>query len=173
MLDQEVDRILPIKLVIFDIDGVMTDGRLVLDNNGVESKFFHSRDGLGMKLLVQAGIKTAIITARTSKIVELRAKELRVSRVYQGALDKISSYRELLSEMNLAESETAYGGDDILDLPVMRQAGLAMAPADAVDEVKAVSHYVCRACGGKGAVREMCELILKAQGRWADILAAH
>ncbi len=167
------DRIKPVKLVIFDVDGVLTDGRIVLDDNGLESKFFNVRDGSGLKWLKRAGIEIAFLTGRESRAVKHRAEELGVNIVRQGAKVKLPVYEEILNELNLTDRETAFAGDDLIDLPVLRRVGLAMAPADASPEVKEAAHYVCGCGGGQGAVREMAEMILKGQGHWEKITAGY
>jgi len=167
------DRLAPIKLVIFDVDGVLTDGRIIIDDQGVESKFFNVRDGHGIKLLQRAGLQAAFLTGRQSRVVDRRAEELGVRLVYQGAKNKIEIYEQILAEQKTADSEVAYAGDDLVDLPVMRRVGLALTPADAIDEVKAAAHYVCRLAGGHGAAREMVELILKGRGLWASVTARY
>jgi len=167
------DRLAPIKLVIFDVDGVLTDGRIIIDDQGVESKFFNVRDGHGIKLLQRAGLRAAFLTGRQSRVVDRRAEELGVRLIYQGAKNKIEIYEKILTEQKMADPEIAYAGDDLVDLPVMRRVGLALAPADAVVEVKAAAHYVCRSAGGHGAAREMVELILKGQKRWEAVTARY
>jgi 3-deoxy-D-manno-octulosonate 8-phosphate phosphatase (KDO 8-P phosphatase) len=162
-----------VKLVIFDVDGVLTDGRIVLDDHGVESKFFDVRDGSGIKWLVRVGLDVAFLTGRQSHVVELRAAELGVTRIHQGAKVKIDVYERLLNEAGLQDEAVAYAGDDLIDLPVMWRVGLALAPADARPEVKAAAHYVCREGGGRGAVREIVELILKGQGFWEQVTAPY
>lgn len=163
----------PIRLVIFDVDGVLTDGRIVIDEEGRESKFFDVRDGHGLKLLQRAGLQVAFLTGRESRVVEVRAAELGVGLVRQGARDKVAVYEELLARTGLTDREVAFAGDDLVDLPVMRRVGLALAPADAAGEVRAAAHWVARSAGGRGAAREMVELILKAQGRWAEVVARY
>jgi 3-deoxy-D-manno-octulosonate 8-phosphate phosphatase (KDO 8-P phosphatase) len=162
-----------VKLVIFDVDGVLTDGRIVLNDHGVESKFFDVRDGSGIKWLVRVGLDVAFLTGRQSHVVELRAAELGVTRIHQGAKVKIDVYERLLNEAGLQDEAVAYAGDDLIDLPVMRRVGLALAPADARPEVKAAAHYVCQEGGGRGAVREIVELILKGQGFWEQVTAPY
>ena len=169
----DLARIAPIKLVIFDVDGVLTDGRIVIDDNGVESKFFHVRDGHGIKLLIRAGIKAALLTGRQSRVVERRAEELGISMVYQGSKNKMEIYEKILDNLSLSNHEVAFCGDDLVDLPVMRRAGLALAPADACSEVKAIAHYVCHERGGRGAAREMVELVLKGAGLWEDVVSRY
>jgi 3-deoxy-D-manno-octulosonate 8-phosphate phosphatase (KDO 8-P phosphatase) len=167
------ERIRAVKLVIFDVDGVLTDGRIVLNDDGVESKFFDVRDGSGIKWLVRVGLDVAFLTGRQSHVVEVRAAELGVTRIHQGAKVKIDIYERLLNEAGLQDEAVAYAGDDLIDLPVMRRVGLALAPADARPEVKAAAHYVCREGGGRGAVREIVELILKGQGFWEQVTAPY
>lgn len=162
-----------LKLVIFDVDGVLTDGRIVIDDNGLESKFFHVKDGHGIRLLMRAGIKVALLTGRKSRVVEIRASDLGIDMVYQGVHNKIDVYDELLKDLNLKDEEAAFAGDDLIDLSVMRRVGLAMAPSDAVAEVKDIAHFVCRSAGGRGAAREMTEFILKGLGRWDEVTARY
>ncbi|MEW6262657.1 MAG: HAD-IIIA family hydrolase [Thermodesulfobacteriota bacterium] len=172
-MNTDPERLKPLKLVIFDVDGVLTDGRIVLDDAGLESKFFHVRDGHGLKLLMRAGLEVCFLTGRSSRVVEHRARDLGVRLVFQGSKNKLEPYGRLLDQLSLTESETAFAGDDLVDLPVMRRAGLALAPADAVEEVKAAAHFVSRYPGGQGAAREMVEFILKGLGRWEEIMARY
>ena len=153
-----------IKLVIFDVDGVLTDGSLFLGDDGQEYKAFNSKDGLGMKLLQASGVEIGIITARTSKVVEHRMHSLDIKHVYQGRLDKAAAFDELLSKLGLEHSQVAYVGDDVIDLPVMRKAGLAIAVQDAHPLAKQHSHWQTPHNGGRGAARDVCELIMEAQG---------
>lgn len=162
-----------IKLVILDVDGVLTDGSLFIGSDGEVAKRFNCRDGLGITLLHKAGIKTAVITARQTEIVRKRASELQISAVYQGAADKRAAYVELKDKFQLNDSEIAYIGDDLIDLPVMIQVALPCAVGDAVPEVKAAAAYVAAANGGHGAVRECAEMILKSQNKWQAIIAAY
>ncbi|MFA7658404.1 MAG: HAD hydrolase family protein [Candidatus Gastranaerophilaceae bacterium] len=152
-----------IKLVAFDIDGVMTDGSLTFDENGVEYKTYNSKDGLGVIMLSRAGIIPAIITARNNGTVVHRAKILGITELYQGQKNKISALEELLEKYNLTYAETAYMGDDLPDLCVLEKVGLPCCPADAVEDVLAASKFISAKGGGKGAVRELCEFILKSQ----------
>jgi 3-deoxy-D-manno-octulosonate 8-phosphate phosphatase (KDO 8-P phosphatase) len=163
------ERCRKIRLLLLDVDGIMTDGRIVYDNNGVETKAFDVKDGHGLKLLQRAGVKVGIITGRESKIVEHRARELGIGIVHQGAKEKIAPYRRILQETGLNDEAVAYAGDDLVDLPVLRRVGLALSVADAVEEVRAHVHYVTRERGGRGAVREICELILKNSQRWGGV----
>lgn len=163
------DRLSKIKLLLLDVDGVMTDGRIIFDSNGTESKFFNVKDGHGIKLLQRGGIEVGIVSGRSSKVVANRAAELGISRVFQGTLDKLAVYREIITETGFDDSQVAFMGDDIIDIPVMRRVGFAAAPADAVEEVIPHAHFVARNRGGWGAVREVCDLILKAQGTWETV----
>ncbi len=158
-----------IKLLLLDVDGVMTDGRIIYDSGGGETKAFDVKDGHGLKLVQRAGIKVGIITGRKSTIVDRRASELGIEIVYQGAKDKQQPFWEILQKLALEPGEVAYAGDDIIDLPVMRQVGFAATVADAVDEVKAAAHMVTRRAGGRGAVREICDHLLKESGRWPAV----
>ena len=159
-----------IKLLLMDCDGVLTDGRITLLENGDEEKSFHTRDGHGIVLLHRAGLRSGIISGRTSSLVERRARELGMHYVRQGTWDKIKDLEELLKESGLAANEVAFIGDDVTDIPLMQRSELAVAVADAAAETSAVAHYVTGLPGGFGAVREVCELILKAQGRWSDLM---
>lgn len=155
-----------IRLLCLDVDGVLTDGRLLLGDNGVEYKAFFSRDGHGMKMLMSAGVEVAVITGRRSEVVARRMQALGVTRVYQGHERKLPVFRSLIEELGLAPAEAAYVGDDVLDLPVMREVGLAVAVADADRSVLGMAHWVTPSTGGRGAVRETCELLLRAQDRY-------
>jgi len=155
-----------IKLLILDVDGVMTDGSIVYDNRGNELKIFYVRDGFGITLLHCAGIKTCIVTAKGSAAVLKRAKDLGMAKVYQSAHDKLEAYRKVRKEFRVRDEEVCFIGDDLIDLPILRRAGLSVAVKDAIDEVKNSSHYITHNVGGRGAVREVTELILKAQGLW-------
>ncbi|MDH5257479.1 MAG: 3-deoxy-manno-octulosonate-8-phosphatase KdsC [Gammaproteobacteria bacterium] len=153
-----------IKLVIFDVDGVLTDGSLFVTHNGEEIKAFNSRDGHGMKMLQSTGVIVAIITGRTSNIVTHRMNELGIEHVYQGVANKYPAFVKLLEKLAITPQETAYVGDDVVDLPVMSHVGLAVAVQDAHEFVKKHAHWQTPACGGKGAARDVCELIMDAQG---------
>ena len=159
-----------IKLLLMDCDGVLTDGRLWLTGDGDEQKSFNTHDGLGLTLLHRAGLKSGIITGRNSKAVSRRAAELGVEFVWQGNYDKITAFEETLRAASVNDDEVAFVGDDLTDIPVMRRSELAIAVADAVEQTRAVAHYVTRARGGRGAIREVIELILKSQGRWQGLV---
>lgn len=160
------ERAQRIKLLLMDCDGVLTDGRLWLMSDGDEQKAFHARDGQGISLLHHAGLHTGIITGRQSSAVDRRAQDLKMSYVRQYAKDKIKALEEILAEAGVAKNECAYIGDDVADIPVMHRVELAVAVSDAVAEAKQAAHYITTLKGGQGAVREVCDLILKAQGRW-------
>jgi 3-deoxy-D-manno-octulosonate 8-phosphate phosphatase (KDO 8-P phosphatase) len=159
-----------VKLLLLDCDGVLTDGRITLVEGGDEQKSFHTRDGHGLVMLHRAGLRSGIISGRTSRFVTMRAKDLGIAHVRQGALDKIKAFEGLLSEAGVEASDVAFVGDDVVDIPLMRRAALGVAVADATEETRAAAHYVTRLPGGFGAVREVCELILKAQGRWDELM---
>jgi len=166
-------RLNKIKLLILDVDGVMTDGRIIFDSNGVESKFFNVKDGHGIKMLQRAGIEVAIISGRQSTVVTNRAAELGIERVFQKAAAKLAPYKQILADTGLANEEVAFMGDDLIDIPVLRRVGFAVAPADAVAEVIPFTHLVTKNSGGWGAVREVCDLLLKTQGRWEELTARY
>ena len=153
-----------IKLAVFDVDGVLTDGRLILGVGGEEYKIFSARDGLGLKLLQQSGCRVAVISGRSSPIVDERMAGLGIESVYQGQEDKAKTLGKLLTKLDIAEEATAYVGDDVIDVPPMRRVGLAVAVADAHPLVIEQADWVTTYAGGYGAVREVCELIMRAQG---------
>ena len=153
-----------------DCDGVLTDGRLTLLEDGDEQKTFHARDGQGISLFHRAGLKTGIISGRTSSAVERRARELEMAYVRQYAKDKVKAFDELLAAAGVTAKECAYVGDDVADIPIMRRVEFAVAVADAVYETKQAAHYVTALNGGHGAVREVADLILKTQGRWDELM---
>ncbi|MEK6336139.1 MAG: HAD hydrolase family protein [Acidobacteriota bacterium] len=168
--DDLASRAKRIKLLLMDCDGVLTDGQLELLENGDEQKTFHARDGQGISLFQRAGWKTGIISGRTSSAVERRAQDLKMAYVRQYAKDKIAALEDILALAGVSVDECAYIGDDVGDVPVMRRVGFAVAVADAVKETKEAAHYVTELKGGRGAVREVCDLILKAQGRWDEVM---
>jgi 3-deoxy-D-manno-octulosonate 8-phosphate phosphatase (KDO 8-P phosphatase) len=173
MTQDAIERARAIKLVAFDVDGIMTDGSLYLTDDGHEIKAFNSLDGHGLKMLKSTGVELAIITGRTSQLVIHRARNLGITHLHQGAHDKLTVYRQLLQDLNLSEAQTAYMGDDVVDLPVMRRSGLAITVPAAPDLVKAHSHYLTRREGGRGAVREACEFIMRAQGTFDAQMAIY
>jgi 3-deoxy-D-manno-octulosonate 8-phosphate phosphatase (KDO 8-P phosphatase) len=159
-----------IKLLLMDCDGVLTDGRLELLENGDEQKTFHARDGQGISLLHRAGLKTGIISGRTSSAVERRAQDLSMTYVRQDAKDKVEFLEEIIAAADVTLDECAYIGDDLGDIPVMLRVEFAVAVADAVVETRQAAHYITELKGGHGAVREVCDLILKAQGHWHELM---
>ena len=162
-----------IQLILSDVDGVMTDGGIIYDNQGIEVKRFHVRDGLGIKLWQRSGRQFGIITARNSHIVKLRATELGIEIVRQGFSDKLPVAREVAESLGLTMDAVCYIGDDLTDLPVLRHVGLAATVADAANEVREAATLVTSARGGEGAVREVVETILKAQNRWGDAISKY
>ncbi len=158
-----------IKLLLLDVDGVLTDGRIIYDNQGNELKAFDVKDGHGLKMVQRAGIKIGIITGRSSEVVSRRAKELGIEILFQGALRKLEPYLEILSEQGLTDEQVAYVGDDIVDLPILRRVGFSATVADAIPEVSPLVDYVTGRPGGRGAVREICDLLLKACGQWDEL----
>lgn len=159
-----LERAEPIRLVIFDVDGVLTDGCLYLGNGGEELKAFNIKDGLGMKLLLNSGVEIGIITGRSSQLVADRMDSLGIRHVYQGQKEKLPAYEKLKAELGLQDKQIAYVGDDLIDLPLMRRTGLSVAVADAYPLVKEYAHWQTSLPGGQGAAREVCELIMEAQG---------
>ena len=167
------DRARGIRLAAFDVDGVLTDGTLYYSDAGEEMKAFNVRDGHGMKMLQSSGVRLAIITSRSSRCVELRARNLAIDYLYQGVADKHAAFAELLGKLALPAAAASYMGDDVIDLPVLRACGLAITVPDAPALVRRHSHYVTLAPGGRGAVREACEFIMHAQGTFGAQLAPY
>ena len=163
-------RLQKVKLVIFDVDGVLTNGKINVDDNGREFKMFDVQDGFGIVLFRKAGYKTAIISARASNAVKARAADLQIDKVYLDAFPKIDAYRDLVKELKLDDSEVCFMGDDLPDLNLLKQVGFSVAVANASEDVKRHAHYITKKRGGEGAVREVLELILKAHGKWDEIL---
>jgi 3-deoxy-D-manno-octulosonate 8-phosphate phosphatase (KDO 8-P phosphatase) len=168
-----VERAAQVRLLILDVDGVLTDGRLYYGSGGEAMKAFDVRDGHGITLLREAGIEVALLTARRSEIVAVRARELGVERVVQGAADKVIGFESLCGETGVSEQRCGYMGDDWPDLAVLGRVGFAATVADAAPEVRAVAHWVATASGGHGAVRQVAEFVLRAQGRFDPLLARH
>jgi 3-deoxy-D-manno-octulosonate 8-phosphate phosphatase (KDO 8-P phosphatase) len=160
-----------VRLLLLDVDGVLTDGSLLYTESGGEIKSFNTQDGLGLTLLANSGLQTGLITARHSPMVERRAQDLKMHWVLQGRRDKLAALEEVLAGSGLRPPQLAYIGDDWLDLPILKRVGLSAAPANAVIEVQQRVDYVCQRAGGRGAVRELCDLILEAQGNYASQLA--
>ncbi len=162
-----------LRLAVFDVDGVLTDGTLYYTDSGEEMKAFNVRDGHGMKMLQASGVRLAIITSRTSRCVELRAQNLGIDLLFQGVSDKLAAFEQLLGREKLDAAGAAYMGDDLIDLPVLRRCGLAVAVPESPQAVLQQAHYVTQAPGGHGAARELCELIMRAQGTFDAQLAAY
>ena len=160
-----------IRLLILDVDGVLTDGRLYFDAKGEALKVFHVRDGHGIKLAQRAGIEVALLSGRRSDAAYHRARELGINRFHEGLRDKVAVLEEIMAAMGIEAFQAAMVGDDLVDLPIMSRAGLAVAVADAVPEVLAAAHWVTSLPGGHGAVRQVCDLLIKAQGKWAEIVS--
>lgn len=168
-----LDKASQIRLVIFDVDGVLTDGSLFIGDDGEEYKAFNSRDGHGMKMLQSTGVPIGIITGRTSNVVLHRMESLGIKHVYQGQLDKLPAFEDLCRRVGVSPDQVAYVGDDVVDLPILVRVGLAIAVADAHELVKEHSHWQTPHPGGRGAARDVCELILRAQGHLDDMLQAY
>ncbi len=165
-------RCQPIELLVADVDGVLTDGVIAVDDHGVETKYFHVRDGLAFGLWHRAGKQAAILSGRRAEAVNHRAAELKIAHVLQGHDQKAAPFHALIEGLGLSPRQVCFVGDDLPDLPVLSAVGLAACPADAVAEVKASVHLITQAAGGRGAVREVIEVILKSQGRWTDLIVA-
>jgi len=168
-----IEKVKQLKLLILDVDGVLTDGRLFFDDNGKEYKSFHARDGHGIKLLQQTGVEVAIISGRKSQSVNLRMQSLGIKHIYQGHENKIAAFEEILSIMKLSPEQVAHVGDDLLDLPLMKRAGLGFAVNDAVEAVKDYADACTQIQGGLGAVRELCDFIMQTQGSFDSILQSY
>ncbi len=164
------ERCAAVELLVLDVDGVLTDGSIVYADSGSELKAFHVRDGAGIKIWRQEGKGIAILSGRSSGVVEVRAAELGIDTVIQGAADKLAAFRQVLVRSGLCQSRVCFVGDDLPDLPVLLHCGLAVAVGDACPEAKALAHYVTAAAGGRGAVRETIELILRCQSRWQAVV---
>lgn len=171
--DEITARAKKIKVVVFDVDGVMTDGGLMIGDDGQEYKTFHSHDGLGMKLLNRTPVQMAIITGRTSQVVKTRAETTGIKYFYQGIEDKLDAFNDLIKKLGITAEEAAFMGDDIVDIPPMLRCGLAITVPAAPDTVKERAHYLTTRQGGKGAVREVCELIMRAQGTYDAVTAKY
>lgn len=159
-----LEKAAKVKLVVFDVDGVLTDGSLIVGDDGEEYKAFYSKDGLGMKMLQQSGVEIAVITARTSNVVIYRMQNLGIKHIYQGRLEKLPAFKEILNEIGISAEQAAYVGDDVIDLPVMLSAGLAITVQDAHPLTIQHAHWQTPHNGGRGAARDVCELIMQAQG---------
>jgi len=172
-MQEIIEQAKQLKLLILDVDGVLTDGKLFFDEQGKEYKSFHARDGHGLKLLQQTGVAVAVISGRKSTSVALRMQSLGIEHVYQGHEQKLAAFNELLQKVGCLTEQVAYVGDDLLDLPVMTRVGLPIAVNDAVPEVKAFAKWHTELPGGHGAVREVCDLIMQAQGSFEAIVKSY
>jgi len=168
-----IEKIRNVRVLILDVDGVLTDGRIIISDDGQETKGFNVRDGHGLKMIKRIGIEVIFLTGRKSRVVEHRARELGVERVYQGILDKRAAFEDLVAQGGMTPGQVAYMGDDIVDLPVLRRVGFSATVSDAHDEVLKAVDLVTVNPGGRGAVREICEIIIRAQGKWDEIMARY
>ena len=164
------ERAQRVRLILLDVDGVLTDGTVIMHGDGTESKGFHIRDGAAIVWAMQAGIEVGMLSARASAATAQRAAQLGMKIVAQGAISKPTEFERIVAENDLVDEDVAYMGDDLLDIPVLRRSGLSAAPADAAEEVRAAAHWVSNHRGGRGAVREFIELVLRSQGRWDTIV---
>ena len=164
------ERAARVKLLVLDVDGVLTDGRIIMDHEGRESKAFDVRDGHGIKLLRGAGIEVAVLTGRSSPVVQHRADDLGIPWLRQGVDDKVKAYEEIARKTGIAEDETCFIGDDLVDIPLLKRVGFPIVVADGAPEAKERALYVTQSPGGRGAVREVCDLLLQARGQWDEIL---
>jgi 3-deoxy-D-manno-octulosonate 8-phosphate phosphatase (KDO 8-P phosphatase) len=164
-----IHKIKAIRLLILDVDGVMTDGRIIMDDTGREIKNFNVKDGHGIKMLMRYGIDVVLLTGRRSHVVEYRARDLDIAEVHQGIHDKLVIFNEILQKRALNREDVAYIGDDLVDIPLLKRAGFSATVADASEEVKGFVDYITSKAGGKGAVREICDMILRCQGKWTDV----
>jgi 3-deoxy-D-manno-octulosonate 8-phosphate phosphatase (KDO 8-P phosphatase) len=172
--DTELDRrAAAVRLILFDVDGVLTDGRVTINPDGSESKAFFIRDGIALVWAQRAGIKVGLLSARLSSTTPHRAAQLGITLVYHGVTSKLATYERILAEQQLTDSDVAYMGDDVVDLAVLSRVGLAAAPGDAVDEVRSRAHWIATAGGGAGAARELVERVLRVQGKWDAIIEAY
>jgi len=170
VLDEELlKKIRPIRLLILDVDGVLTDGRIIMNDNGQEIKHFDVKDGHGIKIMMRHGIDVVFLTGRRSEVVEHRARDLGVGEVHQGIWNKVEAFEEILRRRNLDRDHVAYVGDDVVDIALLKRVGFSVAVADASEDVKKTADYVTKKSGGRGAVREVCEIILKAQEKWDEV----
>jgi 3-deoxy-D-manno-octulosonate 8-phosphate phosphatase (KDO 8-P phosphatase) len=170
MAEELNSRFSKVKLLLLDVDGVLTDGRIIYDSRGRDSKFFDVHDGLGVYCLHKAGINTIIVTAKSSRTISPRAKDMRVAEVFADVFPKTAVLGKILKKYGISSDEICFVGDDLVDLSLMRKIGLPIAVANAASEIKEAARYVTNCTGGRGAVREVAELILKSQGKWKDVL---
>ena len=164
------ERAAKVKLLVLDVDGVLTDGRIIMDHKGREIKAFNVRDGHGLRLLREAGIEVAILTGRSSPVVQKRADDLGILWVRQGVNDKVGAYEKIVRKMGITDNEACFVGDDLVDIPLLKRVGIPIVVADGAPEAKRFARYVTQSSGGKGAVREVCDLLLQTQGKWEAVL---
>jgi 3-deoxy-D-manno-octulosonate 8-phosphate phosphatase (KDO 8-P phosphatase) len=164
------ERAAKVRLLILDVDGVLTDGRIIMDHKGREIKAFNVRDGHGLRLLREAGIEVAILTGRSSPVVQKRADDLGILWVRQGIHDKVGAYQEIARKMGITDDEACFIGDDLVDIPLLKRVGIPIVVGDGAPEAKRFARYVTQSSGGKGAVREVCDLLLQTQGKWEAVL---
>ncbi|MCX5830426.1 MAG: HAD hydrolase family protein [Deltaproteobacteria bacterium] len=167
------EKIKPVRVLILDVDGVLTDGEIIIDDAGRETKHFNVRDGHGLIMLMRYGVEVVLLTGRTSQVVSHRALDLGIKEIYQGVFNKLTVFEEILRKKNISPAATAFVGDDVVDVPVLRRVGFSATVADASADLKNVVDYVTEQKGGRGAVREICEIILKAQGKWPEVAARY
>jgi 3-deoxy-D-manno-octulosonate 8-phosphate phosphatase (KDO 8-P phosphatase) len=167
--DKLIEKMKTIRLLVLDVDGVMTDGKIIMNDMGREIKNFDVKDGHGIKILMRCGIDVILLTGRRSAVVEHRAKDIGIEEVYQGIFNKLEKFEEILQNKAFNYENIAFMGDDIVDIPLLKRVGFSVAVADATEEVKMCVDYITKKAGGDGAVREVCELILQAQGKWIDV----
>lgn len=172
-MDNLTEKAKKIRLVIFDVDGVLTSGQLTYGSNGIEVKNFHVHDGQGMKLLKKSGVEIAIITACQTDIIKRRMQDLGIEHVYLGQVDKLPAYEDIKNKLNLTDQQIAYVGDDLPDLPMLKRVGLAVTVANAHQLIQEHAHWITKAKGGKGAVREVCDFIMQAQGTYQTIINSY
>ena len=171
MTPDVLQHVQKLRLMAFDIDGIMTDGRLYMTESGEEMKAFHTLDGQGLKLLMASGVEVALLTARRSSIVERRSNELGIRMLRQGLSDKLAAIREIQSDLDISMAQSGYAGDDLVDLPVLSRCGFSATVPDAPESIRSRVHYVTLKPGGMGAVRELCELVLKSQGTFDNAIS--
>ncbi len=169
MKPEILKRARKIELLLLDVDGVLTDGRLTMSNEGAELKSFHARDGLGIRMAQRGGIMIGLISGRESRVVADRAEELYITEVHQRIYDKLEKFREILQRLKLQPEQVCFMGDDLVDIPVLRAVGLAAAPADAIEQVLSTAHYITGRNGGAGCVRELVDILLQATGKWDKV----
>jgi 3-deoxy-D-manno-octulosonate 8-phosphate phosphatase (KDO 8-P phosphatase) len=167
------EKIKPVRVLILDVDGVLTNGEIIVDDAGRETKHFNVRDGHGLRMLMRCEVEVVLLTGRTSQVVNHRALDLGISEVYQGVWNKLEVFEEILRKKNITAAETAFVGDDVVDVPVLRRTGFSATVADASADLKNVVDFITEHKGGQGAVREICELILKVKGKWPEVAARY